>query len=265
MIGRVQQTNLYALINELSGETPVMAGGVFTNIATRNTYETNNLGRALDYAESHLRALGLDVQYRDWSVSYTASSNMVAERIGTTAPSEIVIVCGHIDSEPAGPRAPGADDNASGTIGVLTAARAMRNYTFDRTIRYVLFTGEEQGILGSEAYAAAAQTAGDNIVAVYNLDMLSYDGNSDGHFILHTRTTNNPGYAADFELASLFTNVVGLYTVETPLIPEIYADSDEYSDHASFWYHGYPATFAIEDWDHDITPYTTPPTTASAR
>lgn len=256
MIGRVQQTNLYAMINELSGETPVMAGGVFTNIFTRNTEETNEVRRALDYAGSRLRALGLDVRYQDWQLyGSVLSRNLIAERIGTTATSEVVVVCGHIDSMPDGPLAPGADDNASGTIGVLTAARVMQNYTFDRTLRYVIFTGEEQGLLGSEAYAAAAKTAGDNIVAVYNLDMLSYDSNADGQFILHTRMTNHPGYAADFELASIFTNAVGLYALETQLIPQIHADGDEYSDHYSFWQKGYPAAFAIEDWEHDITPY----------
>ncbi|MDD4735485.1 MAG: M20/M25/M40 family metallo-hydrolase, partial [Kiritimatiellae bacterium] len=256
MVANVQRTNLYAMISELSGETPVMAGGVFTNIATRNTYETQSVDRALDYAGSRLRALGLDVQYRDWSVAGdVASSNLVAERIGTSAPSEIVIVCGHIDSMPNGPLAPGADDNASGAMGVLTAARAMQNHTFERTIRYVLFTGEEQGLLGSAAYAAAIQTEGDYVVGVFNLDMLAYDSNSDGRFILHTRTTNNPGYEADFALASIFTNVAALYPLDTGLNPEIHADGEEYSDHYPFWQNGFPAVFAIEDWIDDVTPY----------
>lgn len=262
MVARVQSTNLYARMSELTGEIPVRAGGVFTNIATRNTYETNSLNRALSYAQRHLQALGLTVSQQDWSAYDSwegrdvASRNLIAERVGSTAPDEIVVICAHIDSLPESPfPAPGADDNASGSVAVLAAARAMRDYQFEHTIRYVLFTGEEQGLFGSAAYAQAAQSAGDNIVGVFNLDMIAYDSNGDGKLNLHVRTTNSPGHEADFALASAFTNVVRLYGLHDQLTPRVYADSQSYSDHESFWHNGYPALLAIEDWYDDVTPH----------
>ncbi len=262
MVARVQSTNLYARMSELTGEIPVRAGGVFTNIATRNTYETNSLNRALSYAQRHLQALGLTVSQQDWSAydswegRNVASRNLIAERLGSTAPDEIVVICAHIDSLPENPfPAPGADDNASGSVAVLAAARAMRDYQFERTIRYVLFTGEEQGLFGSAAYAQAAQSAGDNVVGVINLDMISYDGNDDGHINLTTRRPSDPGYAADMQLVDAFTNAVAFYGLSNRLVPLLYADGQGYSDHEPFWNVGIPAILAIEDWENDVTPH----------
>ena len=72
----------------------------------------------------------------------------------------------------------GADDNASGSTGVMVAAEILSQYEFERTIRYVFFTGEEQGLYGSREYADLVAGAGDNIVAVYNMDMIAW--NADG-------------------------------------------------------------------------------------
>lgn len=260
MMDQIKMTNLYTMVCELSGAWPAVAGGSFSNIPTRNTQQPT-IDRALDYASSHLQALGLNVSFHNWSTydfwtsSTISNRNIVAVQTGITAPSEIVVICGHIDDMPSGLLAPGADDNASGSIGVLAAATAMRRYSFDRTIRYVLFTGEEQGLLGSEAYASAIYTAGDNVVGVYNLDMLAYDSNSDGKLMLNTRTASAPGYAADMEVASIFTNVVQLYGLNGMLNPIIASYGEEYSDHASFWYWGYPAILAIENTMDDFTPY----------
>ena len=260
MMAKIQQANLYNMVCDLSGVWPVEAGGSFTNIPTRHTQQPS-LDRALDYAYSHLQALGLDVSFQNWSeysswLSTTFSNrNIVAVQTGTTTPSEIVIICGHIDNMPDGSLAPGADDNASGAVGVLAAASAMRRYSFERTIRYVLFTGEEQGLLGSGAYVSAIYTANDNVVGVYNLDMLAYDSNNDGKLLLHTRTASAPGYAADLEVASIFTNVVQLYGLNSMLNPIIASDGESASDHAWFWQGEYPAILAIENWMDDVTPY----------
>ena len=263
MIARVEMTNLHASLSELTGVVPVMADGVFSNLATRNTYETNALNRALAYAQNRLQALGLTVSQQDWSAydswegRNVASRNLIAERTGTTAPNEIVILCAHVDSLPESPHpAPGADDNASGSVGVLAAARAMRDFEFERTIRFVLFTGEEQGCLGSIAYASNALAAGDNIVGVLNLDMISYDGNDDGHLNLTARLPSHPGHAADMELVAAFTNAVSSYGLSGQLSPLVYDNGTGYSDHEPFWNVGIPAILAIEDWENgDITPH----------
>ncbi|HWX38046.1 MAG TPA: M20/M25/M40 family metallo-hydrolase [Candidatus Sulfotelmatobacter sp.] len=80
--------------------------------------------------------------------------NTVAEIPGTEKPEEVVIIGGHLDSWDLGT---GATDNGTGSMAVLAAARALQKAGVKpkRTIRFVLFTGEEQGLNGSRAYVQA--------------------------------------------------------------------------------------------------------------
>jgi Iap family predicted aminopeptidase len=80
--------------------------------------------------------------------------NTVAEIPGTEKPDEVVIVGAHLDSWDLGT---GATDNGTGAMAVLEAARALQKLGVKpaRTIRFILFTGEEQGLNGSKAYVEA--------------------------------------------------------------------------------------------------------------
>jgi Zn-dependent M28 family amino/carboxypeptidase len=79
--------------------------------------------------------------------------NTVAEIPGSEKPDEVVIIGAHLDSWDLGT---GATDNGTGSTAVLEAARALQKLGVKpkRTIRFVLFTGEEQGLNGSKAYVA---------------------------------------------------------------------------------------------------------------
>jgi carboxypeptidase Q len=80
--------------------------------------------------------------------------NTVAEIRGTEKPDEVVILGAHLDSWDLGT---GATDNGTGSMAVLEAARALQKLGVKpkRTIRFVLFSGEEQGLNGSKAYVQA--------------------------------------------------------------------------------------------------------------
>jgi carboxypeptidase Q len=80
--------------------------------------------------------------------------NTVAEIRGSEKPDEVVIIGAHLDSWDLGT---GATDNGTGSTAVLEAARALQKVGVKpkRTIRFVLFTGEEQGLNGSKAYVKA--------------------------------------------------------------------------------------------------------------
>ncbi len=80
--------------------------------------------------------------------------NTVAEIPGSEKPDEVVILGGHLDSWDLGT---GTTDNGTGSMVALEAARAMEKLGLKpkRTIRFVLFSGEEQGLNGSRAYVAA--------------------------------------------------------------------------------------------------------------
>ena len=251
MIAHIQQTNLYVAMSELTGIQPVVAGGSYTNIRSRHQDSGVGIRRATALAYERFNALGLQPAYQNWTASIYTNRNVVGTLPGTSAASEIVVVCAHIDDMPTGASAPGADDNASGSLAVLAAAEALRNFSFERTLRFVLFTGEEQNLLGSKRYAAAAAAAGDDIIAVLNLDMLAWDGNGDKVLNLYVR----PGNAAELDAATTFTNVVRLYGLAAGVAPVIVQETVDWSDHASFHDNGFPALCAIEEDIDDFNPY----------
>jgi carboxypeptidase Q len=83
---------------------------------------------------------------------------------------EIVIVCAHLDSWDL---AEGALDNGTGSAVILESARALTRVGWQprRTVRFIWFMGEEQGLAGSEAYVRRHHDELDHVVAVVNLDM----------------------------------------------------------------------------------------------
>ena len=80
--------------------------------------------------------------------------NVVADIPGRELPAETVIIGGHLDSWNHGT---GAQDNGTGAASVLGIAQAVQalNHPPRRTLRFILFGGEEEGLLGSHAYAKA--------------------------------------------------------------------------------------------------------------
>lgn len=95
--------------------------------------------------------------------------NTVAEIRGTEKPDEVVLLGAHLDSWDL---ATGATDNGAGSIAVLEAARILKasGVKPKRTIRFVLFTGEEEGLFGSEHYAADHRAELPKLQAVLVLD-----------------------------------------------------------------------------------------------
>lgn len=95
--------------------------------------------------------------------------NVVAELKGTTAPEDVVIVCSHLDSWH---QATGATDNGTGTCSTLEAARILTaaGAKPKRTIRFILWGGEEQGLLGSRQYVVQHRTQMHHVSAVFNHD-----------------------------------------------------------------------------------------------
>src|SRR3989449_3376509 len=95
--------------------------------------------------------------------------NTVAEIRGMEHPGEVVIVGAHLDSWDLGT---GTTDNGTGAMCTLEAARviAQSGLKPKRTIRFILFTGEEEGLIGSHKYAEAHAGEADSIQAVIVLD-----------------------------------------------------------------------------------------------
>ncbi|MBL7951378.1 MAG: M28 family peptidase [Flavobacteriales bacterium] len=110
--------------------------------------------------------------------SLITALNIIAELKGSRFPEEVILVGGHLDSWDL---ATGATDNGLGSFSILDLARLMKSMPFrpERTIRFVLFMGEEQGLLGSRALSAHYAQSGalEQVKCMINLDM---SGNPQG-------------------------------------------------------------------------------------
>jgi len=174
--------------------------------------------------------------------------NVIGEKPGTENPDEIYVICGHYDSISEDPwhLAPGAEDNASGSGGVVAAAEAMSEYNFASTVRFVAFSGEEEGLIGSRAYAEAMADRGEDIRAVLNMDMVSY---MDEPVYDVQIMYNEPSEG----LLEAFTEAAAIYS---PTM-EVYSVTERQggSDHMSFWDNGYRAVLAIEQDNVEFYPW----------
>lgn len=247
MMDQVIGSTVYQYTGNLSGEWPVTIGGSAYTIATRHTNSGTPIQKATQFVGEHLTGLGLDVEYHQWGgVTYP---NVIGEITGQVNPDDIYIISAHLDDMPSGSLAPGADDNASGVVAALIAADIFNQYNWGCTIRFGLWTGEEQGLNGSHAYAQRAYNNGENILGVLNLDMIAWNTPGSSRDIdLHA----NSSMPATLALAQLFAEVVADYNVN--LIPGIVPSGSGASDHASFWQYGYTAILGIEDFDN-FNPY----------
>lgn len=139
--------------------------------------------------------------------------NVVAVLPGTKMPETQILITGHYDSlnlgtrpagqnagpgseaAPAGERpqmtpeqfeknanlpAPGACDDGSGTAAVMELARVMSQHEFDKTLVFIAFAGEEQGLVGSTLEAAKAKKENQVIEAVLNNDIIGTDRAGNG-------------------------------------------------------------------------------------
>ncbi|WP_153392106.1 M28 family peptidase [Chryseobacterium vaccae] len=86
----------------------------------------------------------------DYTANTTISSkNLVITKTGTLYPNTYVIICAHYDTI----NGPGVNDNGSGTSILLEAARILKDVPTDYSIKFIHFSGEEQGLYGSKHYA----------------------------------------------------------------------------------------------------------------
>jgi hypothetical protein len=249
IMSQVNSSTVAAYNGALSGEMPVIVAGQPYTIETRYTYSGRPIQAATKYVGQHLEDLGLSVEYHVWDgVTYP---NVIGQLKGETYPEEIMMITAHLDStsRKSMTDAPGADDNASGSTAVLIAADILSQYKWDCTLRFAFWTGEEQGLLGSMAYAERAFEENERIRGVLNLDMIAWNtAGSEPDIDLYSI----PSIPGSVPLALTFSYVVSQHDLN--LTPELMLYSTRSSDQSSFWERGFPAMLAIEDRG-DFNPY----------
>ncbi|MFI5893459.1 M20/M25/M40 family metallo-hydrolase [Actinoplanes sp. NPDC051513] len=197
-------------------------------------------GQAADRAAAALDALGYATSRFPVTVGGGRSANVIAEK---AASPDVVVVTAHLDSVniAGGPAAaaPGADDNGSGSAGVLLLARLLAGLSWEHTLRLILFGGEEQGLFGSKQYVASlSPDERSRIRAVLNMDMIASRNGPQSAVLLEGAAVSQ---SLIDDLAAAAATYTGL-RVETSLNPFA-------SDHVPFIQAGVPAVLTIEGND----------------
>ncbi len=225
-------------------------------IGPRDIFQNNNhnLKKSLEYISGEFRNYGYKVEYQEYTVDGMIAKNIIAVKPGVSAPLETIIIGAHYDSY----NNPGADDNASGVAGVLELAKRLAKKPLARTVKFIAFTNEEPPFfhtpdMGSMVYAKAAAERNEDIKGVVILEMIGYYSEqpfsqeyppligfihpNKGNFIAQISNLSSRKLARNID--SVFKNNSGL-PIETIILPSIVPGVD-WSDHRSFWQHGYPA------------------------
>jgi hypothetical protein len=182
-----------------------------------------------------LTAYGYDSVVTDSFMAVISSTlkpcqNVLAFKVGTTYPNHHVVVGAHRDAVAV---SPGADDNGSGTAGVLEIARILASYPTEVTIIFSLYDAEESGLYGSYHYVSEAQERGDSIVYMLNMDMIGHFENVDSANVFHGPLTAYSNLW--IHLADSLLGVKG-----------VLAGASSGSDHYPFTIKGYDASFIAE-------------------
>ncbi|EIE81479.1 hypothetical protein G6F46_003175 [Rhizopus delemar] len=161
--------------------------------------------------------------------------------------NELVIIGAHQDSinmySPISGRAPGADDDGSGTVTILEAFRSLVQNGFkpERSVEFHWYSGEEGGLLGSQAVSSKYQQQGKKVVGMLQNDMTGYIGNNKEVIGIVTDHV-------DDKLTNFLKTLVDTYAS----IPYVSTKCGyACSDHASWLKYGFPSAFAIESTFED--------------
>jgi bacterial leucyl aminopeptidase len=271
-MARLTTEKVGACVERYAGVTPLDDAGA---VRTRHSLSPDN-ARVTEALQRDLARAGggtFRVRMHPFPFQGRQLYNVEADWPGTS--SELVLMTAHLDSTAAqshvGPGsvayrpdsdpAPGADDDASGVAAVVSAAEVLRTLAGARpparTIRFVLFNAEEQGLIGSRAYARALAASGARVAGVFQMDMIGNDFTPPPLFEVHAGYS--PSSAIERQSLALARRIARLRPRVSPGLsdPELCLTkgpgseerdgAEGRSDHTSFHERGYAACCASED------------------
>src|SRR5581483_8126781 len=212
------QPRVREILDGVSDERIAATIKKLASFPTRNTLSTEGAAAARQWIAEQLKSYSprLQVNLEHFKVKKNEERifrdvdlyNIVAILPGTTTPETQVLITAHYDSlnliplpgqtsatppadnvaerattydwTKADAPAPGANDDASGTAAVMELARVMSRYEFPKTLVFIAFAGEEQGLIGSTLHAGAARRQNQAIEAVLNNDIIGGDSSGNG-------------------------------------------------------------------------------------
>ena len=224
-------------------------------IGERHPENPAAIDRTVAYIVREFENAGFDTEHHGYGGN-GRHRNVVAELAGGGRRDEILVVGAHYDTVR---QSPGADDNASGVAALLVIAAHLAASRPEKTIRFIAFANEEHPFsgtddMGSLWYAREMRARGENIVAMFSLEMLgcySDKAASQNYPVplkwFYPSTASFIAFVANMSSRPLLVQAIQAFRrhsgfpAEGLAAPESLLPDIRRSDHASFWDHGYPA------------------------
>ncbi|MFC2093987.1 M28 family peptidase [Bacteroidota bacterium] len=265
IVDDLQPVDLQSIVDEVDSNLVIDDMTFITGVRHR-TAGVQHLEAVKDTIEKRFMSYGLQDFSHTFNYGSYIAKNMVGRHPGLTDEKKTIIVDGHFDTVPG---SPGADDNASGTVGMLQVMRVLSKYNFRHTLKFIGFDLEEAGLVGSLRYVTEAIPSYDSIIGVLNSEMIGFFSNDSGSQSIPTGfctlfpamcdSIAADNYRGNFifnvandssnSLRTLYDSCARVYVPNLRVLSLAVAGNGEIapdlrrSDHAPFWDAGYKALF----------------------
>ncbi|WWC70186.1 uncharacterized protein I206_104135 [Kwoniella pini CBS 10737] len=224
-------------LNQIRRDVRYLTGEAPSGIESRHSFTPGAI-KAAHWIKEKVEATGANCTLRQFLDGF--SPNVICHYPSSLNSTEHVILSAHYDSRGSfgSTRAPGGDDDGSGTGHLLGVAHAIgsQGVRFEKQVVLAFFAGEEQGLLGSHAYAEHLHKKNTTILLQVQADMLAYHAPGEPLQIGLPESIHLP------EASYLIGNLSQIYS------PELVVGKTAAccSDHQSFISYGFPATQVFE-------------------
>ena len=224
------------------------------------------INEVADWLRGEFESMGYDdVDFHNYTENIDGNrydlKNVICNKNGANS-NKRVLICAHYDSRvkslgDSESRSPGANDNASGVSAILEIARVINKQNLKYPLQLVLFSGEEQGLLGSKHYAKFVKAHNVPIYRLINLDMIAYPELNPGKVTIEIDDNEKPEHnqvKENDEDSIGFGKVMADMSSYTDL--QIQLDSIFDSDYEPFEAEGY-VVIGVYDGsaDEDLNPH----------
>lgn len=225
---QVYNANYAAVVNQCS------SSNILNNLTEYEALGVKRRGTAaldntLAWFKSKYLSFGYTAsQITEDSYTYSGSTavckNLVVTKIGTVFPNTYVIIDGHYDSL----NGTGTNDNGSGLVCILEVARLLQNIPTQYSIKFINFSGEEDGLFGSQHFVTSVVNASNpkmNIKLVFNLDEVGGVAGVVNNTITCERDISSPtsNNAASDVITNELITCVGLYSPLNTFLDRAYS------------------------------------------
>lgn len=202
-------------VNEISQSNINTTLAEFANLGVKKTGSVSN-NNAFVWLKNKYLSFGYtteEISENAFVYQGNSTKNLIITKTGTTYPNTYVIVCGHYDTI----AGPGVNDNGSGVSAILEVARILKEVPTEYSIKFINFSGEEQGLLGSENYVNTVVNSTSpkmDIKLVFNIDQVGGVAGETNNTITCERDLSSPSSnnAASNTITEQLMTCVGLYS-----------------------------------------------------